>query len=276
MGSVAFVRLNCDAYLTCLMHALSNETEEVMGLCIGEMIEKISGCEINISAVLLLRRMDKRKDRVEISVEQLSNASSYAEELAIKSGKNLRIVGWYHSHPHITVWPSHVDVQTQAMYQMMDETFVGLIFSCFNENKANLHQTVEMICFQSLTSMDDSSQYQRLEVPMYLERTQCLSEANLQTLTSLPKTLMHEECEAYDAVIKSCGNCILTKLHNASVHTQSVCNITETVISPLLQILEQTHTNHKLKIKEVEAENEELRKMLAELEASSITENKAS
>lgn len=28
-----------------------------------------------------------------------------------------------------------LDVRTQAMYQMMDERFVGLIFSLFNEDK---------------------------------------------------------------------------------------------------------------------------------------------
>ena len=83
----------------------------------------------------------------------------------------MRVIGWYHSHPHITVWPSHVgeyqivivcdsytevvyiiwtarsviqlytiffvcvDVQTQADYQMMDDNFVGLIFAVFNEDK---------------------------------------------------------------------------------------------------------------------------------------------
>jgi len=40
---------------------------------------QVEGCEIFISAILLLRRIDKRKDRVEISVEQLSNASTAAE-----------------------------------------------------------------------------------------------------------------------------------------------------------------------------------------------------
>ena len=30
-----------------------------------------------------------------------------------------------------------VDVRTQAMYQMMDEGFIGLIFSVFNEDKTN-------------------------------------------------------------------------------------------------------------------------------------------
>ncbi len=39
----------------------------------------------------------------------------------------------YHSHPHITVLPSHVDVRTQAMYQKLDEGFVGIIISAFNQ-----------------------------------------------------------------------------------------------------------------------------------------------
>uniref|UniRef100_H2ZHL6 MPN domain-containing protein n=1 Tax=Ciona savignyi TaxID=51511 RepID=H2ZHL6_CIOSA len=188
MGSVSRVHLHADAYLSCITHALSNETEEVMGLCIGEMLEKTSGCEIHVHTVMLLRRMDKRKDRVEISVEQLSNASTRAEELARKSGLPLRIVGWYHSHPHITVWPSHVDVQTQAMYQMMDQTFVGLIFSCFNENKAHL-QTFEATCFQSerTSSEWEPPKYQGIEIPMYIERNKSVSEFNLQTLTNLPK-----------------------------------------------------------------------------------------
>ena len=36
-----------------------------------------------------------------------------------------------------------IDVRTQAMYQMMDEGFVGLIFSVFNEDK----QTKVLTCF---------------------------------------------------------------------------------------------------------------------------------
>ena len=36
------------------------------------------------------------------------------------------------------------DVRTQAMYQMLDEGFVGLIFSTFNEDK---HSKVFLIWF---------------------------------------------------------------------------------------------------------------------------------
>jgi BRCA1/BRCA2-containing complex subunit 3 len=52
---------------------------------------------------------------VEISPEQLSVALTEIERLAKLTGGTLRVVGWYHSHPHITVRPSHVDVHTQAM-----------------------------------------------------------------------------------------------------------------------------------------------------------------
>ncbi|TKC34746.1 hypothetical protein EI555_006313, partial [Monodon monoceros] len=107
--AVQAVHLESDAFLVCLNHALSTEKEEVMGLCIGE-VDAVR--IVHIHSVIILRRSDKRKDRVEISPEQL---------LAELTGRPMRVVGWYHSHPHITVWPSHVDVRTQAMYQMMDQ-----------------------------------------------------------------------------------------------------------------------------------------------------------
>lgn len=64
--------------------------------------------EAHISAPVMLRRSDKRKDRVEISPEQLSGAAEFAERLAEELQRPMRVIGWYHSHPHITVWPSHV------------------------------------------------------------------------------------------------------------------------------------------------------------------------
>lgn len=143
--AVSAVHLESDAFLVCMNHALSTEKEEVMGLCIGEVeTTRI----VHIHSVIILRRSDKRKDRVEISPEQLSAASTEAERLADITGKPMRVVGWYHSHPHITVWPSHVDVRTQAMYQMMDQCFVGLIFSCFIEDKNTKTGRMLYTCFQ--------------------------------------------------------------------------------------------------------------------------------
>uniref|UniRef100_A0A8C5VCS8 Lys-63-specific deubiquitinase n=1 Tax=Microcebus murinus TaxID=30608 RepID=A0A8C5VCS8_MICMU len=175
--AVQAVHLESDAFLVCLNHALSTEKEEVMGLCIGELnddartdskfayagsemrtvAEKIDTVRIvHIHSVIILRRSDKRKDRVEISPEQLSAASTEAERLAELTGRPMRVVGWYHSHPHITVWPSHVDVRTQAMYQMMDQSFVGLIFSCFIEDKNTKTGRVLYTCFQSIQAQKSS------------------------------------------------------------------------------------------------------------------------
>uniref|UniRef100_A0A2R8ZNU8 Lys-63-specific deubiquitinase n=1 Tax=Pan paniscus TaxID=9597 RepID=A0A2R8ZNU8_PANPA len=151
-GGAGSVHLESDTFLVCLNHALSTEKEEVMGLWIGELnddtrsdskfaytgtemrtvAEKVDAVRIvHIHSVIILTT----KDQVEISPGQLSAASTEAERLAELTGHPMRVVGWYHSHPHITVWPSHVDVRTQAMYQMMDQGFVGLIFSCFIEDK---------------------------------------------------------------------------------------------------------------------------------------------
>ena len=73
---------------------------------------------------------------MEASPEQLAAAASLAERLMAASGQRTRVVGWVHSHPHITVLPSHVDVATQAAYQQLDACFVGLIVSVFDDVRA--------------------------------------------------------------------------------------------------------------------------------------------
>lgn len=57
---------------------------------------------------MILYRLDKQKDRVEISPEQLLKAAGEADRLTIELKHPMRVLGWYHSHPHITVFPSHV------------------------------------------------------------------------------------------------------------------------------------------------------------------------
>ncbi|KAL6449054.1 hypothetical protein ACFW04_000636 [Cataglyphis niger] len=131
------VELQTDVYMVCLQHALSTENFEVMGLLIGNFACGIA----KISAVIILRRLDKKKDRVEISSEQLLKAAAEAERLTVELNRPMRVLGWYHSHPHITVCPSHVDVRTQATYQTMDRSFVGLIFSVFSEGKESKTMT---------------------------------------------------------------------------------------------------------------------------------------
>lgn len=91
--------------------------------------------QARIFSNLVLPRSDKRKDRVEISPGNLCEATIMAPAISQAVGEDVNIIGWYHSHPHITVEPSHVDLQTQLTFQNMDSAFVGLIFSVFNTDR---------------------------------------------------------------------------------------------------------------------------------------------
>jgi JAB1/Mov34/MPN/PAD-1 ubiquitin protease len=54
------------------------------------------------------------QDRVECGGEQMAEVAQKAEQITKDTGRLTRVVGWYHSHPHITVLPSHIDINTQA------------------------------------------------------------------------------------------------------------------------------------------------------------------
>lgn len=97
------------------------------------------------------------QDRVESSPEQMAGAAALAERLSRETRTRTRVVGWYHSHPHITVLPSHVDVRTQATYQLLDQGFVGLIFSVFNSDGGKSAGHVQVTAFQSQPASAASS-----------------------------------------------------------------------------------------------------------------------
>ncbi|XP_046400408.1 lys-63-specific deubiquitinase BRCC36-like [Ischnura elegans] len=263
--ALSCVCMSADVYVVCLQHALSTEKEEVMGLLIGEIDVD---AKAKISAVVMLRRSDKRKDRVEISPEQLTAATIKAEELARTLGQPMRVLGWYHSHPHITVWPSHVDVQTQAMYQMMDQGFVGVIFSVFLEDKITKEQEVQVTCFQSQSrNMEGTPDHymDRIEIPMRIIPTTCLSQPCLRSMVELPEILLQEEDEVYEATKRLPHLNQLAQLHNNAVYTKSLCHIAEVVQGPLLNALEQRHATNVKRCEELRSEMKHLTQALASL-----------
>uniref|UniRef100_A0A8C7E8Y0 BRCA1/BRCA2-containing complex subunit 3 n=1 Tax=Nothoprocta perdicaria TaxID=30464 RepID=A0A8C7E8Y0_NOTPE len=259
--AVQAVHLEADAFLVCLNHALSTEKEEVMGLCIGEGVSTVffprsrflqvdTSRIVHIHSVIILRRSDKRKDRVEISPEQLSAASTEAEisfPLAEMTGRPMRVVGWYHSHPHITVWPSHVDVRTQAMYQMMDQGFVGLIFSCFIEDKNTKTGRILYTCFQSIQAQK-SSEYERIEIPIHVVPHETIGKVCLESAVELPKILCQED------------------LSLLTVFTKNLCSQMSAISGPLLQWLEDRLEQNKQRVQELQQEKEQLLEELAALE----------
>ena len=140
------VKITIEAYSSCVNHALLTEGEEVMGLLIGNvLIEKdlnnIKKQTINIFYTICLTRKCKEKDRVEFDEVQVSKASEYSENLSKEHKIDVQVVGWYHSHPKITFPPSQVDLNTQFSQQYQGP-FVGLIFSCFNNDLFNTNKVI--------------------------------------------------------------------------------------------------------------------------------------
>ncbi|EXB96951.1 Lys-63-specific deubiquitinase BRCC36 [Morus notabilis] len=196
-----------EVWLTCLTHALSTETEEIMGLLLGDIEHKNGSVTALIWGASPQTRSDRRKDRVETNPEQLAAASAQAEisffasfnalsflfesfifhRMTTLTGRTTRVIGWYHSHPHITVLPSHVDVRTQAMYQLLDSGFIGLIFSCYSED-INKVGRIQVIAFQS----SDGKQH-------HMSRPISLSPVNRNSIIDLESSLSSSE----NAVVRS-------------------------------------------------------------------------
>ncbi|KAJ0075402.1 hypothetical protein Patl1_34458 [Pistacia atlantica] len=183
--SLTAVKMSEDVWLTCLTHALSTETEEIMGLLLGDIEYSKNG---NVTALIWgaspQSRSDRRKDRVETNPEQLAAASAQADIslifilcsviVLIDSIAQNDHVDWKNNKSHwvvpftsayysssfscceykiygSTVIPAYMlstYVRTQAMYQLLDSGFIGLIFSCFSED-INKIGRIQVIAFQS-------------------------------------------------------------------------------------------------------------------------------
>ncbi|VVD03063.1 unnamed protein product [Leptidea sinapis] len=249
------VLLSTDVALVCTQHALSTEKEEIMGLLIGEVCDDNS--LVSIVSSVILRRLDKKPDRVEISEEQLVQATVRAEELAAEVGRPLRVVGWYHSHPHITVWPSHVDLATQTMYQRMDSSFVGIIFAVFITDQAAKASSVQITCFQSI---NDGSSQSRREIELEItNNNNSLLRKNFELLTQLPKTLKEEEDEAFalEAGLDETDD-IIIKQHNTAVRTMAIGHIVEKISRPMLEALVARNALNKIRVRALKKQHQEL------------------
>ncbi|CAH1646092.1 unnamed protein product [Spodoptera littoralis] len=249
------VLLSSDVALVCVQHALSTEKEEIMGLLIGEVHNK--GTVVSIVSSVILRRLDKKPDRVEISEEQLVQATLRAEELAAEVNRPLRVVGWYHSHPHITVWPSHVDLATQSMYQRMDSSFVGLIFAVFLSDQTTKAPSIQITCFQSV---NDGSNQSRKEIKLeVINNNDPLLSNNFETLTQLPAILKEEEDEAFGSKAETNDiDDIINRQHNAAVRTIAIGHIVDKMSRPMLEGLVARNTLNMVRLKALKRQHQEM------------------
>ena len=251
--------INQDVVFACMSHALSTEKEEVMGLLLGRFLtvdKKIAFVERSF----VLSRKDKKRDRVEVSYDHLAIASTVAEELSrIDKRDDARVIGWYHSHPHITVHPSHVDVKTQGQYQALGD-WLGLIFSVFDKGR------LEICAFQSIQNRSGS--WDRVEIPVTVVSLTAVPHAyeafrtNRRMLESLPamqQVLLNEEKETFEENMRSNGGLLDTSRLGVSralsIYHSALLRLVDLQLCPLLQALHSKKAS-------LEAERTRLLKLL--------------
>ncbi|KQL60429.1 lys-63-specific deubiquitinase BRCC36 isoform X3 [Amazona aestiva] len=160
-------------------------------------------------------------------------------------------------------------VRTQAMYQMMDQGFVGLIFSCFIEDKNTKTGRILYTCFQSIQAQK-SSEYERIEIPIHVVPHETIGKVCLESAVELPKILCQEEQDAYRRIHRLfCYPCEWTGLPHMKgfrVFTKNLCSQMSAISGPLLQWLEDRLEQNKQRVQDLQQEKEQLLEELAALE----------
>ena len=166
-------------------------------------------------------------NRVEIDHQDMIEASEFAESLP----GHVRVLGWYHSHPRITVNPSHVDLRTQANYQMMDSNFVGLIFSVFSYDVNKNMDRKEAIAFQS---QQGACNYIAIEIESQRTPPMANGLPGIDATARLPEILKQEELTDCSTVCSE-GYDPLAMVHNRGCLVTQLSNQTSIVTIPLLE-----------------------------------------
>lgn len=160
------VRVTDTVIQCCLAHAFTTEKEEIMGVLLGNVVVEDNtppaafaadplraGAHqqskvATVWASHIMQRSVLRSDRVEVAAENLISASESAEAMTAETDIHTRVIGWYHSHPRITPFPSTVDLNSQRTYQQLESGWVGLIFSVFYTD-SNQRNECSVHCFQA-------------------------------------------------------------------------------------------------------------------------------
>lgn len=234
MKTLDYVQITTDVQYACTSHALTTEREEIMGLLIGNIEEN----RAIVWDVVMLTRVEKKKDRVEISSEQLVAATDEADKLS-RNGIPTRVIGWYHSHPKISPWPSHVDLNSQGNYQMMDDGFIGLIFSVFCTDSDEKGR-IDVHAFQSRKGGSDMSNntWEEVVIPLMIIPNGLFPKIAITRLIQLLRILINEEKNEYQKITSNSNN-LLEQIHNRSIYSKNLTKILEFYATPLKSIIEE-------------------------------------
>ncbi|KAK5799042.1 hypothetical protein F5H01DRAFT_285037, partial [Linnemannia elongata] len=118
-------------------------TSEIIGFLAGEWTPATR--TIHVKAIFPCRSLPTEHNHVNVEMDPTSEFEVRQEI----EKRNMRIVGWYHSHPTFTPDPSLVDIENQTSYQslfkdeaMNEEPFVGAIVGPYDERLPGLSSVI--------------------------------------------------------------------------------------------------------------------------------------
>lgn len=209
-----------------------------------------------------------------MSEMQLVKSGEFASDFGESLGRTTRVVGWYHSHPNITIPPSHVDIGTQGGFELMDRDFVGIIvgpFHLITKNDMTRGRT-SLIAFQSKRADSRSDQaYENLPLSImpaaqiFVDTIQYKKVLHgcLTNLCRLQKMIGREELSLYKSTTFNIptrdthreedeeeddedsddwvqiAHDPLRAMYNASVYNKGLLRLLNQLTLPLLHTLEQ-------------------------------------
>ncbi|CAG9332052.1 BRCC3 [Blepharisma stoltei] len=255
--SVEKVELSSDCFRGLLGHSFITSQEEVLGILFGDYDEGV----VRIWGSKSLQRNCKEKDRVEVDDIQLSEAMDHAEELSRSIQQASTVKGWFHSHPNITVFPSHVDIRTQHALQSLGREFVGLIISCFSRDQHNLEK-IDLIAFQTINNKAKSIQVEIVSPLKLLKQPELMIMHDcFDYLLEVQRNILREEQQAYESTKRNVN--ALGAVYNASLFNLSISRLLQKSLLPLYEYIKQKHSMDKERLDRIIQENKEIEAKLA-------------
>lgn len=108
------------ALLKMLKHGRAGVPMEVMGLMLGDFVDDYTVRVVDVFAM--------PQSGTAVSVEAVDPVFQQdMMTMLTQTGRNEKVVGWYHSHPGLGCWLSGVDVNTSQSFEQLNKRSVAVV-----------------------------------------------------------------------------------------------------------------------------------------------------
>jgi len=114
------VIVSATALVKMMRHGRAGVPMEVMGLMLGEFVDKYTTRVIDVFSM--------PQSGNSVSVEAVDPAyQAQMLDILKRTGRPEMVVGWYHSHPGFGCWFSGTDINTQQSFEQLNSRAVGIV-----------------------------------------------------------------------------------------------------------------------------------------------------